>query len=112
MPNLALSTRGRALLNEIGVYPDLESSLVPMVCRRFPDGSFEKYREPLQSINRNVLTIKIIEAAQRAGVHFDYDVGFAAGDFDTATGEIKLGERTVKPRCVEHPGWLGLVLSR
>ena len=46
--NLSLSTRGRALLVEIGVYPDLESSLVPMVCRRFPDGSFEKYREPLQ----------------------------------------------------------------
>ena len=97
---MSLSTRGRALLNEIGVYSALEEFLVPMVCRRFPDGSFEKYREPLQSINRNVLTIKIIEAAQAAGVRFDYDTGFDAGDFDTASGEVKLGERMVKPRIV------------
>ena len=41
-----------------------------------------------------------IEAAQAAGVRFDYDTGFDAGDFDTASGEVKLGERTVKPRIV------------
>jgi 2-polyprenyl-6-methoxyphenol hydroxylase-like FAD-dependent oxidoreductase len=98
--NLSLSTRGRALLNEIGVYANLEESLVPMVCRRFPDGSFEKYREPLQSINRNVLTIKIIEAAQAAGVHFDYGTGFDRSHFDEASGEVKIGESMVKPRIV------------
>jgi len=54
----------------------------------------------LQSINRNVLTIKIIEAAQKAGVRFDYDVGYAREDFDAATGEIKLGDRTIKPRII------------
>jgi kynurenine 3-monooxygenase len=98
--NLSLSTRGRALLIEIGVWPRLEGLLVPMVCRRFPDGSFEKYREPLQSINRNVLTIKIIEAAQAAGVRFDYDTGFEGKDFDTTSGEVRLGGCMVKPRIV------------
>ena len=88
--NLSLSTRGRALLTELGVYASLEPFLVPMVCRRFPDGAFEAYREPLQSINRNVLTIKLIEAAQAAGVRLDYEQGFDRADFDAATGEVRL----------------------
>ena len=63
--NLALSTRGRALLKEIGVYEHLKKTLVPMVMRRFADGSTEPYREPLQSINRNLLTVELIRAAPR-----------------------------------------------
>ena len=42
--NLSLSTRGRALLTEIGAWADLESTLIPMVSRRFTDGSVERYR--------------------------------------------------------------------
>jgi 2-polyprenyl-6-methoxyphenol hydroxylase-like FAD-dependent oxidoreductase len=51
--NLSLSTRGVALLEKIGAYADLKSTLIPMVSRRFSDGSTENYREPLLSINRN-----------------------------------------------------------
>ena len=98
--NLSLSTRGRALLNEIGVYDNLTDTLVPMVCRRFADGSVEKYREPLQSINRNLLTIKIIEAAQTAGVKFYYDTGFEKNDVNKETGEVNLGDRVIKPRII------------
>ena len=75
--NLSLSTRGRALLTEIGAWDQLESTLIPMVARRFSDGSIESYREPLLSINRNLLTIKLIEAAQAAGVTFEYGTGYA-----------------------------------
>jgi len=39
--NLSLSTRGNALLKELGVYDGLQSTLVPMVMRRFPNGSTE-----------------------------------------------------------------------
>ena len=99
--NLSLSTRGRALLTELGAYDDLSSTLIPMVARRFPDGSIEGYREPLQSINRNLLTIKLIQAAEAAGVTFEYDTGYAPGDVDAATGIVRLGEgRQCKPRVI------------
>jgi len=39
--NLSLSTRGNALMKELGVYDELQSTLVPMVKRRFPNGSTE-----------------------------------------------------------------------
>jgi len=99
--NLALSTRGRALLEQIGVYADLKPTMIPMVARRFANGSTEHYREPLQSINRNLLTIKLIQAAQAAGVKFEYGTGYAAGDVDATTGSVRLGEgRNCKPRVV------------
>jgi len=99
--NLSLSTRGRALLEQLGVYADLEPTLIPMVKRRFADGGTEKYREPLQSINRNLLTIKLIETAQKAGVVFEYGTGYAPGDVDASTGAVRLGEgRQCKPRVV------------
>ena len=99
--NLSLSTRGRAMLEHIGAYEDLKPTLIPMIARRKPDGSTENYREPLLSINRNLLTIKLIEAAQAAGVKFEYDTGYAAGDVDAATGTVRLGEgRQCKPRVV------------
>ncbi len=98
--NLALSTRGRALLNEINVYTSLQETLVPMVCRRFADGSVEKYREPLQSINRNLLTIKLIEAAQSSGVKFLYGIGYEKGDIDEESGEVKIRDRTIHPRLI------------
>lgn len=99
--NLSLSTRGRALLTEIGAWDDLESTLIPMVSRRFSDGSTELYREPLLSINRNLLTIKLIQAAEAAGVKFEYDTGYAPGDVDAATGNVRLGEgRQCKPRVI------------
>ena len=99
--NLSLSTRGVALLEEIGAYTDLKSTLIPMVSRRFSDGSTESYREPLQSINRNLLTIKLIQAAEAAGVKFEYDTGYAPGDVDAATGSVRLGEgRHCKPRLI------------
>jgi len=99
--NLSLSTRGRALLTEIGAWDDLESTLIPMVSRRFTDGSVERYREPLLSINRNLLTIKLIQAAEAAGVTFEYGTGYAQGDVDAATGTVRLGpERQCKPRVI------------
>ena len=99
--NLSLSTRGRALLTDLGVWGDLESTLIPMVSRRFADGSTERYREPLLSINRNLLTIKLIEAAAAAGVAFEYGTGYTPGDVDAVTGEVRLGEgRRCKPRVV------------
>ena len=99
--NLSLSTRGRALLTEIGAYADLESSLIPMVSRRFSDDSVERYREPLMSINRNLLTIKLIRAAEAAGVTFEYGTGYTPGDVDATTGYVILGEgRQCKPRVV------------
>lgn len=99
--NLSLSTRGRALLTELGAYADLESTLIPMVSRRFTDGSVENYREPLLSINRNLLTIKLIQAAEAAGVKFEYDTGYTPGDVDAATGTVRLGEaRQCKPRVI------------
>ena len=99
--NLSLSTRGCAMLTEIGAYADLKSTLIPMVSRRFSDGSTESYREPLQSINRNLLTIKLIQAAEAAGVKFEYGTGYAPGDVDVATGSVRLGEgRHCKPRVI------------
>ena len=99
--NLSLSTRGCAMLTEIGAYADLKSTLIPMVSRRFSDGSTESYREPLQSINRNLLTIKLIQAAEAAGVKFEYGTGYALGDVDVATGSVRLGEgRHCKPRVI------------
>jgi 2-polyprenyl-6-methoxyphenol hydroxylase-like FAD-dependent oxidoreductase len=99
--NLSLSTRGVALLTEIGVYDRLTPTLIPMVARRFSDGSTERYREPLLSINRNLLTIKLIEAAQAAGVTFEYGTGYVPGDVDAATGKVRLGEgRYCKPRVI------------
>lgn len=99
--NLSLSTRGCAMLTEIGAYTDLKSTLIPMVSRRFADGSTESYREPLQSINRNLLTIKLIQAAEAAGVKFEYGTGYAPGDVDVATGSVRLGEGLhCKPRVI------------
>ena len=99
--NLSLSTRGRALLTEIGAHGILESTLVPMVSRRFANGSVERYREPLLSINRNMLTIKLIKAAEAAGVKFEYGTGYTKGDVDVTTGIVCLGAgRRCKPRVI------------
>jgi 2-polyprenyl-6-methoxyphenol hydroxylase-like FAD-dependent oxidoreductase len=106
--NLSLSTRGVALLTELNVYEGLKTTLVPMVSRRFSNGSTEKYREPLQSINRNLLTIKLIEAAQRAGVTFVYDVPFTRSMINAETGEVSLQAKeggadkfvVIKPRII------------
>ena len=99
--NLSLSTRGCAMLTEIGAYDDLKSTLIPMVSRRFSNGSTERYREPLLSINRNLLTIKLIRAAEAAGVKFEYGTGYAPGDVDVATGSVRLGEGLhCKPRVI------------
>ena len=103
--NLSLSTRGIACLTELSAYEDLKPTLVPMVERRFVDGSTEKYREPLQSINRNLLTIKLIEAAQNAGVTFAYETAFMRSMVNEETGEVTLtdkgGETSVhKPRII------------
>jgi hypothetical protein len=99
--NLSLSTRGCAMLTEIGAYADLQSTLIPMVSRRFSDGSTESYREPLLSINRNLLTIKLIQAAEAAGVKFEYGTGYAPGDVDVATGSVRLDDGLrCKPRVI------------
>ncbi len=99
--NLSLSTRGIALLKELNVYKDLQSTLVPMVKRRFANGNTEAYREPLQSINRNLLTIELIKAAQASGVTFLYDIGFSREMFNEQTGECTFptGE-SFKPRVI------------
>ena len=89
------------MLTEIGAYDDLKSTLIPMVSRRFSNGSTERYREPLLSINRNLLTIKLIRAAEAAGVKFEYGTGYAPGDVDVATGSVRLGEGLhCKPRVI------------
>ena len=99
--NLSLSTRGCAMLTEIGTYDDLKSTLIPMVSRRFSNGSTERYREPLLSINRNLLTLKLIRAAEAAGVKFEYGTGYTPGDVDIATGSVRLGEGIhCKPRVI------------
>jgi kynurenine 3-monooxygenase len=100
--NLALSTRGRALLNEVGIYDHLRKTLVPMVMRRFADGSTERYREPLQSINRNLLTIELINAAVNAGVTVIYDYGYEKENLNEETGEVTLqpSGKVIKPRVI------------
>ena len=99
--NLALSTRGRALLNLLGTYDGLESSLVPMRQRRFSNDTYEKYREPLQSINRNLLTVKNIDYAKKAGVKFIYDSSFEPSMVNRNTGEIVFGDGTTqRPKVI------------
>ena len=71
-----------------------------MVSRIFTDGSLEAYREPLQSINRNLLTRLLIQAAEKVGVAFEYDTGYTQGDVCATSGTVRLGERSGKPRIV------------
>jgi len=72
-----------------------------MVTRRFPDGNTELYREPLQSINRNLITVELVKAAQDAGVTFVFDTGFSRDMVDEASGLITLPSgATMKPRVL------------
>jgi len=61
----------------------------------------QAYREPLQSINRNLLTIELVKAAQAAGVTFVFDQGFSKDMVDPQAGTITLPTgRVLKPRVL------------
>ena len=54
--NLSLSTRGNALMKQLGVYDDLLSTLVPMVSRIFAGASI---RAPLCLLPWRVFTVRL-----------------------------------------------------
>jgi kynurenine 3-monooxygenase len=90
--NLALSKRGIKALEEVGVFADVKSVLIPMEGRmmhnREGNLTFQPYGKEGQHINsvsRSVLNEHLIEAAEQEGVQLCFDHTCTAVDLENTT---------------------------
>jgi len=90
--NLALSKRGIKALEEVGVFEDVKSILIPMEGRmmhnREGNLTFQPYGKEGQHINsvsRSVLNEHLIEAAEKEGVQLCFDHTCTSVDLENTT---------------------------
>lgn len=90
--NLTLSKRGIKALEEVGVFADVKSVLIPMEGRmmhnREGNLTFQPYGKEGQHINsvsRSVLNEHLIEAAEQEGVQLCFDHTCTAVDLENTT---------------------------
>jgi len=90
--NLALSKRGIKALEEVGVFADVKSILIPMEGRmmhnREGNLTFQPYGKEGQHINsvsRSILNEHLIEAAEQEGVQLFFDHTCTAVDLENTT---------------------------
>jgi len=92
--NLALATRGIEALREVGVMPQVEEILIPMMGRLIHDDdggtSMQPYgsrpHEYISSVSRTALTSILLDAAEATGqVDIHFDMRCRGVDFDGGT---------------------------
>lgn len=100
--NLAMSTRGWHALDEVGIGDEIRKIAIPMDKRaiHLKDGSlsFQPYGingEAIYSISRGGLNRMMIDLAEKAGVHFEFNQKIWDVNLETAT--LYIGENEHGP---------------